>query len=315
MSSPEAALSLLPAATRRWLRHVLGDDSQIVAVQPLAGATSAMLHSLTVQQREPGQPPQQLVLRRFTQADWLAEEPDLAAHEAAALAHMAAASLPTPLLVAVDETGAGCDVPAILMTRLPGRVVLQPADMAAWLQELAAALVVIHAQPADFAWQFFPYNPAPVVPAWSADPALWRAGLAQLSFAPPPAPLCFIHRDYHPTNVLWQGGQVSGVVDWVNACRGPAGVDVGHCRINLAQIHGLAAADQFLIAYQRLAGQQFIYHPYWDLRCLFDFNPEQLTVYDGWPANGLHHLTPPLLGQRLEAYLASLLRRMAGAKG
>ena len=53
----------------------------------------------------------------------------------------------------------------------------------------------------------------------------------------------------------------------------------------------------------------------WDLRCLFDFNPEQLTVYDGWPANGLHHLTPPLLGQRLEAYLASLLRRMAGAKG
>lgn len=108
---------------------------------------------------------------------------------------------------------------------------------------------------------------------------------------------------------------MSGVVDWVNACRGPAGVDVGHCRINLAQIHGLAAADQFLIAYQRLAGQQFIYHPYWDLRCLFDFNPEQLTVYDGWPANGLHHLTPPLLGQRLEAYLASLLRRMAGAKG
>lgn len=37
---------------------------------------------------------------------------------------------------------------------------------------------------------------------------------------------CFIHRDYHPTNILWVDDKVSGVVDWVNACRGPAGIDI-----------------------------------------------------------------------------------------
>ncbi|WP_081412680.1 phosphotransferase [Fictibacillus gelatini] len=26
----------------------------------------------------------------------------------------------------------------------------------------------------------------------------------------------FIHRDYHPCNVLWEDGRLTGVVDWVN---------------------------------------------------------------------------------------------------
>lgn len=25
-------------------------------------------------------------------------------------------------------------------------------------------------------------------------------------------------RDYHPINVLWLGEEISGIVDWVNAC-------------------------------------------------------------------------------------------------
>nr|AIA18022.1 Phosphotransferase enzyme family [uncultured bacterium] len=126
---------------------------------------------------------------------------------------------------------------------------------------------------------------------------------------PPETALRFIHRDYHPVNVLWQEGKVSGVVDWANACRGPAGVDLGHCRVELAQLYDVATADAFLEKYQRLAGAEFSYQPYWDILALFDilFGPPQ--VYPGWPAFGFTGLTEQILMERLDLYLLSLLER------
>ncbi|GGG15130.1 phosphotransferase family protein [Paenibacillus abyssi] len=118
---------------------------------------------------------------------------------------------------------------------------------------------------------------------------------------------CFIHRDYHPANVLWQQRQVSGVVDWVNSCRGPAGIDIGHCRFNLAQLHGVHAADAFLEAYRRHAGSAYRHDPYWDLLSLVNilFGPPE--VYEGWTALGVSGLTDQLMAERLDAYLASLI--------
>ena len=69
----------------------------------------------------------------------------------------------------------------------------------------------------------------------------------------------FLHRDFHPGNVLWTGAAVTGLVDWASAAIGPAAADVGHCRWNLARKLGLPAADRFLA----LTG--VAHHPYWDV--------------------------------------------------
>jgi aminoglycoside phosphotransferase (APT) family kinase protein len=75
----------------------------------------------------------------------------------------------------------------------------------------------------------------------------------------------FLHRDYHPGNVLWSGGEISGIVDWVSGCIGPPEVDVAHCRANLAVLAGdPEAADRFLELWQSVTGCRD-YHPYWDL--------------------------------------------------
>ena len=63
-----------------------------------------------------------------------------------------------------------------------------------------------------------------------------------------------MHRDFHPGNVLWPHGRAS-VVDWANACRGPWGCDVAHCRDNLIRIDGQGAADRFLAEYRSLTGE------------------------------------------------------------
>ena len=85
----------------------------------------------------------------------------------------------------------------------------------------------------------------------------------------------FIHRDFHPGNVLWARGRVSGVVDWVNACAGPRGCDVATCRANLADLAGDRAADDFRAAYEALTGEAF--HPYWDMACILENGPSCWT--------------------------------------
>ena len=85
----------------------------------------------------------------------------------------------------------------------------------------------------------------------TADPT-WNIEIVNAPW--PEVRECFIHRDYHPVNVLWQDSQVNGIVDWPNACRGPAGIDVAWCRVNLRSTHGVAIADRFLDLYCAAAG-------------------------------------------------------------
>jgi hypothetical protein len=127
---------------------------------------------------------------------------------------------------------------------------------------------------------------------------------------PPSFRECFIHRDYHPSNVLWNNGAVSGVVDWVNGCRGPAGIDVAWCRHNLAILHGVRAADDFLAAYIRCAGSDFEYDPYWDLMTLVELLPGPPGMYEGWLAMGVRLIPRATIVERVDAYVASVVARL-----
>lgn len=79
--------------------------------------------------------------------------------------------------------------------------------------------------------------------------------------------------------------------------------------MNLAQLFDVQTADQFLSAYQKHAGPEFNYDPYWDLLSLIDilFGPPK--VYPGWEAFGVTGLTDKLMEERLDKYMISLLER------
>jgi phosphotransferase family enzyme len=96
--------------------------------------------------------------------------------EAGTLRAVHDAGLPAPEPIAADadgrETGGH---PAILMTRLPGRPDLAPADPEGWLRQIAAMAVRIHAvevaAPPPFRSRID--APNPVVPASATRPAVW----------------------------------------------------------------------------------------------------------------------------------------------
>jgi aminoglycoside phosphotransferase (APT) family kinase protein len=254
-----------PARALRWCAEAVGHGARVSAVAALDGGMSSAVHAVDLERTGHVH---RLILRRFVRADWLAEEPDVPRREAAALELLATTAVPTPGLVAVDETGAAAGVPALLMTRLPGKIDWEPAGLDTYLARLAAPLPEIHATPLPPAHPIPDYRPyeleAGGPPRWSAEPGLWERAFEAFRTPPPARERRFIHRDYHPGNVLWRAGAVSGIVDWPNASVGSPDADAGHCRMNLAGAIGPHAADRFLARYLAISGRED-YHPYWDL--------------------------------------------------
>ncbi|HEY2603784.1 MAG TPA: aminoglycoside phosphotransferase family protein [Thermoleophilaceae bacterium] len=250
-----------------WAAAAVGSGARVRAVEPLWGGTSSAVHALAVQ--DGGGSLHELVLRRFVRRDWLAEEPDLAEREATALRIVAGAAVPTPSLVAVDPDGALAGVPALVMSRLPGRIVWHPAEPERFLRALAEMLPAVHATPLPAGVALPDYRPYELklsrAPAWATHPDIWLRAIEALTGSPPSDERVFIHRDFHPGNVLWEGDRLSGLVDWVNASAGSPWADVGHCRVNIASELGEDAADRFLDLYRTVAGRTDDYHPYWDI--------------------------------------------------
>ena len=250
-----------PRAALAWAGAALGGT--VTAARPLRGGSAAATHLVTVWRA--GGSVERAVLRRYVRPELNRQEPDIAAREGLALRFVAHLDVPTPRLLALDPTGAAAGVPSLLMTRLPGRVEWSPRDLDGWLRRLAALLPPIHAAvpPAGGIRPFAGYRQGSYrPPAWARRPAVW-ARAAELFHRPAPdGPAVFIHRDFHPGNVLWRRGSVSGVVDWASASVGPAWVDVGNCRGNLFG-YGLEVADRFTRAWERESGQR--YHPWADV--------------------------------------------------
>lgn len=287
---------------RNWIKQEV--EGTIQSMKPLMGGASSRLYEIETENTS-------IVLRQIDNVDWLQAEPDLVLHEAASLRKASANGLSTPEPLAYDETGEESGLPSILMTKVEGQVVLQPDDVHLWTDGLARALAEIHQiEPDNFSWKYASYTNLieMKIPEWAKHKDAWQVAFDYLHGEKPEYRETFIHRDYHPANVLWSNNKVSGIVDWPNACRGPAGIDVGHCRVNLALLHGVDVADLFLKAYCRHAND-FVYHPFFDIVAIFDFVDEPLTVYKGWTDLGVEGLTDKMMETRMDAFLESIVRR------
>ena len=118
---------------------------------------------------------------------------------------------------------------------------------------------------------------------------MWERA-AEISHGPPlRLPAMLLHHDFHPGNVLWQRGTVTGVVDWQGACTGPAAADVAHCRVNLLGF-GTDAVLRFTAFRQQAAGAA--YHPWGDVVTIIGFLDD---LRDGWGSE--RHLVEDMLAR------------------
>ncbi|MFD5319172.1 phosphotransferase family protein [Streptomyces sp. NPDC127098] len=296
---------MLEPATLAWLERHLAPGEAVADARPLRGGwTSRICAVRTTDDRD-------LVLRSFLTPFFRRHAPGLLTREAEVLALLRDTDVPAAEPLAVDPTGEHCAVPSLLMTRLPGAVRLTEDTGAA----LATLLVRVHTiAPADRPRRYQPWT-APdrvAVPSDTDRPTLWVNAVDAIRREPPPFTGRFLHRDFHPGNVLFAGGDITGVVDWVETSWGPADLDVAHCATALALLHGpdagLRLADHYTAAGGELSADPRD-HLYWRLLDTLAFAPDAEKVAGPWRDLGRTDLTPALLRTRLEDYLAALVER------
>jgi len=251
-----------------WIEETMGTGARVVGAAELqVSATTKHLIEVSL----PDGSARRLVLRRFHNAERLAHDPwYVPAHEALALELLADTDVPAPRLYAADLEPAACDVPALLESWVLGAPAWQPKDLDGYMARAAEVLVRIHAVGVPSRVRLPRYAPyrgqeRVVAPPFSNRARMWDR-VADILDEPWPAHHeTFIHRDYHPGNVLWDGTQVTGVVDWATTAWGPPGIDLARMRLNLAARHGKQAADRFSECYGQAGGDPSARHAYWDL--------------------------------------------------
>jgi aminoglycoside phosphotransferase (APT) family kinase protein len=142
--------------------------------------------------------------------------------------------------------------------------------------------------------------------------ALWERAVDVVRREPPAYEGAFLHRDFHPGNVLFAEGRISGVVDWVETSWGPADLDVAHCSTALALLHGPEHGLGFRERYEEQGGRRLADgadHLYWRLLDALGYAPDAAKLAGPWRELGRSDLTPGVLGGRLEAYVRGLLER------
>lgn len=298
-SSESIMSDTIPADIRRWAEKHTGS---IQSTKALKGGISTSIYHLICENSD-------FVLRVIDNADWLAIEPDLAEHEASGLRLLANYDVPAPRFIAFDN-GDECRMPVVLSTYMPGNIVLQPDDLNRWLRELALGMANLHRiDVPNFKWEYeawFDIEKAKIAPQWIENPELWQIAVSvRQKSLPQQDSLCLIHRDYHPGNVLFQNGKISGIVDWINICRGSSQVDVAVCRIDVMCLHGVEAANQLMAYYEDTTGT--LHQAEWDIHALLDFFDSEgkilKQVLKTWQEHGRTDLTLPVIYQRANAFL------------
>lgn len=266
----------------------------MVATRRLTGGLTSFVHELTVLRHGRRS---RYVVRSWEpgneHADWIVRA---VRAEAAVLTTLERSEVPAPRLIAstIDQRAGG---PALLMTRVPGRMRLMPRDREHWLRQMAQMLARIHALDAT-GDAFEPWIDAGSLtpPSDSSHPRLWRAAFRLVAEARPAPHTRFIHRDYQHFNLLWSRERLTGVVDWSGASVGPPDIDVGHCRLNLTLLFSAPVAERFRELYELESGRAV--DPYWDMHALLSYSPD-------WK-----NFLPLQIGGRARLEVKGMTRRM-----
>jgi aminoglycoside phosphotransferase (APT) family kinase protein len=199
------------------------------------------------------------------------------------------------------------------MSRLPGRPDVTPRDADSWVAALAQALTQLHETALDGAEGALPrprraetWRP----PAGEHDP-LTAAAVSAVSARLPSlsSEQVFTHGDFHPGNVLWHRGRISGVVDWSAARLGARWSELAYCRADVCLLLGPDVADRLADAYSDIVGDTSDELAVYDLMWVFNLRQHAQVALDAYREQG-HVPNSELSLAHLDEQLLRALKRL-----
>jgi aminoglycoside phosphotransferase (APT) family kinase protein len=146
-----------------------------------------------------------------------------------ALRHCEAVGLPAPRL---EAEGRVQELPALVLSWCPGKPLLSVFEQKPWRVHglshmFGRAQARLHAKPPP------PGMTAGAPENWARMVPPEMQHLADGVLALGPSTTAFIHMDYHPGNLIVDGGQVTGIVDWAGAAAGDPRADLARTAVTL----------------------------------------------------------------------------------
>jgi aminoglycoside phosphotransferase (APT) family kinase protein len=244
-----------------------------------------------------------------------------AAVEFQALGLLQACGVPAPEPLLADADGALTGWPGIVTRRVPGAQACAPDDHAAWARALAQMLARIHSvsyRPDEMGFLLDGNREA----TWflgdekaAEEKARYPGGREVIEAVRryhrrmTPARPTLLHMDYWCGNVLWEGGRISGVVDWEEAAQGDPGVDVGYCMADIAMKGRHGVADVFLAEYEAATGGRVGNLGLWQLAAAVRTMPDPERWVEQWASFGDGEARLAALREHLGTFIAGALNR------
>lgn len=259
--------------TGRFTRLVryIEPDATLLTSEPLKGGISAEVTALRI--KRPDGEIMRLIVRQHGPAD-LASNPQISAQEFRLLQTLHQMGLPVPQPLYLVPGGIIAEPPCIVLEYIEGEPAFAPVDLLAFIQESARYLAQIHHIPIT-ELDYLPRQTAFFTRKITTPPArlntvlgeaTLRARLLELWPWPPINPLCFLHGDYWPGNLLMHEGTIIAIIDWEDAALGDPMSDLANMRLEMLWFFGMEGMHQFTQAYLAYAPDvDLTYLPHWDL--------------------------------------------------
>lgn len=188
--------------------------------------------------------------------------------------------LPVAVPLGADLHAVHTDVPALLVSRLPGRLTYPREPTAAFISALAQAAAMVHGQPVpDPVWPWHDHAAklqrsveAGQGPAWAR---LRESGIPQ-------GPLTFVHGDLWPGNLLFHDDQLAGIVDWGDAGVGHPALEVTYMAADLRVATGSQDAHAALIDVDEELRGPLTNRGWWGMAGYLRFPSDPADWLAGW---------------------------------
>jgi aminoglycoside phosphotransferase (APT) family kinase protein len=220
---------------------------------------------------------------------------------------------PVPKPIAADLESVWFGRPSVVMSRLPGRPDVNPRDAAAWVAALAQTLAQLHETAldgAEAALPRLPFDEAWEPPAGEHHPLTAAAVRAVTARLPSLSPERVVtHGDYHPGNILWHRGRITGVVDWSGAGLEPRWSELAYCRADVCLLLGPDVADRLADAYSDIIGATSDELAVYDVMWVFNLRHHAEVALEAYRGQG-HQPDLQLSLSRLDEQLRRALQRL-----
>jgi aminoglycoside phosphotransferase (APT) family kinase protein len=253
-------------AFRRLVQRI-DPAGKLLRTWGLTGGVSAQVTAIEIA-RADGQTAK-LIVRQHGEAD-RGRNAHIARDEFKLLRITHAHGLRAPEPVFLDEF---CDLfstPVLVIEYVDGDTDFVPADVAAYLEQMAAELARIHTVKSTPDLSFLPaldkgFGSRPGALDDDLDEGRIRDALESAWPLPRMNDSVLLHGDYWPGNILWNDGRLAAVIDWEDAAVGDPLADLANSRLEILWSHGPDAMNDYTERYRSLATADFANLPYWDL--------------------------------------------------